>query len=280
MIFYIIKLISFSTILGTLILNYNNECGGLYKDIKHKNILLVPTTFRSLRELSYQPIINHKRENNELREYNKNNETNYKKIKYRNDDVETKQNISEVTEKDNSATINLQKCRKRIYYNENEEKSNKSSRSLKYLEMQRKLYNNFYIKPEMDFQNFSDKTNNKNDKSCECTNNMKSYNHLSSLNKVHDKYLDNLKTCCVGGARACTLSSALTGISAAFIKALSTMVVTGTSHNSVASIGFIYCGIAALVLFLIAVVLIILYIWILNRRKNSWKYKYKKHLCT
>ncbi|ETW45079.1 hypothetical protein PFNF135_00408 [Plasmodium falciparum NF135/5.C10] len=280
MIFYIIKLISFSTILGTLILNYNNECGGLYKDIKHKNILLVPTTFRSLRELSYQPIINHKRENNELREYNKNNETNYKKIKYRNDDVETKQNISEVTEKDNSATINLQKCRKGIYYNENEEKSNKSSRSLKYLEMQRKLYNNFYIKPEMDFQNFSDKTNNKNDKSCECTNNMKSYNHLSSLNKVHDKYLDNLKTCCVGGARACALSSALTGISAAFIKALSTMVVTGTSHNSVASIGFIYCGIAALVLFLIAVVLIILYIWILNRRKNSWKYKYKKHLCT
>ncbi|SOS81722.1 PIR protein [Plasmodium sp.] len=39
------------------------------------------------------------------------------------------------------------------------------------------------------------------------------------------------------------------------------------------------CGIAALVLLILAVVLIILYIWLYRRRKNSWKHECKKHLC-
>ncbi|EUR49170.1 hypothetical protein PFBG_06121 [Plasmodium falciparum 7G8] len=38
-------------------------------------------------------------------------------------------------------------------------------------------------------------------------------------------------------------------------------------------------GMAALVLFILAVVLIILYIWLYRRRKNSWKHECKKHLC-
>ncbi|ETW33053.1 hypothetical protein PFTANZ_06221 [Plasmodium falciparum Tanzania (2000708)] len=38
-------------------------------------------------------------------------------------------------------------------------------------------------------------------------------------------------------------------------------------------------GIAALVLLILAVVLIILYIWLYRRRKNSWKHECKKHLC-
>ncbi|CDO62037.1 stevor, partial [Plasmodium reichenowi] len=38
-------------------------------------------------------------------------------------------------------------------------------------------------------------------------------------------------------------------------------------------------GIAALVLLILAVVLIILYIWLYKRRKNSWKHECKKHLC-
>ncbi|SPJ11729.1 stevor PIR protein,putative [Plasmodium sp. DRC-Itaito] len=38
-------------------------------------------------------------------------------------------------------------------------------------------------------------------------------------------------------------------------------------------------GIAALVLLVLAVVLIILYIWLYRRRKNSWKHECKKHLC-
>ncbi|KOB85596.1 hypothetical protein PFDG_01036 [Plasmodium falciparum Dd2] len=42
---------------------------------------------------------------------------------------------------------------------------------------------------------------------------------------------------------------------------------------------FYPCGIAALVLLILAVVLIILYIWLYRRRKNSWKHECKKHLC-
>ncbi|SPJ08111.1 stevor PIR protein, putative [Plasmodium sp. DRC-Itaito] len=38
-------------------------------------------------------------------------------------------------------------------------------------------------------------------------------------------------------------------------------------------------GIAALVVLILAVVLIILYIWLYRRRKNSWKHECKKHLC-
>ncbi|ETW38005.1 hypothetical protein PFTANZ_01298 [Plasmodium falciparum Tanzania (2000708)] len=40
---------------------------------------------------------------------------------------------------------------------------------------------------------------------------MKIYNHLSSSNKVHDNYLDNLKTGCSEVLGTCTLSSVVTG---------------------------------------------------------------------
>ncbi|EUT90395.1 hypothetical protein PFAG_01206 [Plasmodium falciparum Santa Lucia] len=50
-----------------------------------------------------------------------------------------------------------------------------------------------------------------NDKSCECANKKKIYNHLSSSNKVHDNYLDNLKTGCSEVLGTCTLSSVVTG---------------------------------------------------------------------
>ncbi|SPJ13132.1 PIR protein [Plasmodium sp. DRC-Itaito] len=49
---------------------------------------------------------------------------------------------------------------------------------------------------------------------------------------------------------------------------------------STAPMGAFYpCGIAALVLLILAVVLIILYIWLYRRRKNSLKHQCKKHLC-
>ncbi|CDO61776.1 stevor [Plasmodium reichenowi] len=38
-------------------------------------------------------------------------------------------------------------------------------------------------------------------------------------------------------------------------------------------------GIVALVLLILAVILIIFYIWLYRRRKNSWKHECKKHLC-
>ncbi|CDO61560.1 stevor [Plasmodium reichenowi] len=46
-----------------------------------------------------------------------------------------------------------------------------------------------------------------------------------------------------------------------------------------ASTIFTGCGIAALVLLILAVMLIILYMWLYRRRKNSLKHECKKHLC-
>ncbi|SOV11120.1 stevor PIR protein, putative [Plasmodium sp. gorilla clade G2] len=217
MISYKFKLIIFSIILGALSLIYNvrntleNHCDGLYKNINYKNTLLVPTKFRSLGELLYEPKTNHKHENNKLREYRNTNETNYMKKKYPKNHTKTKQNIPEVTQKENTLATNLKKYRKEIYGKENETQTNRSSRSLKYLEMQRKLYNNFYVKPETDFVHISDKSNAKNDKFCECPNKMKSFKKSSSSNKINDKYLYKLKTGCVGGVGVCALSSTAIG---------------------------------------------------------------------
>ncbi|ETW33058.1 hypothetical protein PFTANZ_06226 [Plasmodium falciparum Tanzania (2000708)] len=134
--------------------------------------------------------------------------------------------------------------------------------------MQRKLYNNFYAKPEIYFENFSDKTN---DKSCECSNNMKSYNQLSSSNKVHDKYLDNLKEGCVGAVNTCTFSSALVGNIGTTIK---------TSNTTVSvSIELFPYGLIIIALIAVTVTVIFLYVWLCNRHKNSWKHECKKHLC-
>ncbi|SOV80448.1 stevor PIR protein, putative [Plasmodium reichenowi] len=52
-----------------------------------------------------------------------------------------------------------------------------------------------------------------------------------------------------------------------------------TPAATTASAIFESCGIAALVLLILAVVLIILYIWLYKRRKNSWKHECKKPLC-
>ncbi|KOB89634.1 hypothetical protein PFDG_05182, partial [Plasmodium falciparum Dd2] len=49
-----------------------------------------------------------------------------------------------------------------------------------------KLYNNSYVEGELYLPNLSDKSN---DKSCECANKRKIYNHISSSNKVHENYL-------------------------------------------------------------------------------------------
>ncbi|ETW43491.1 hypothetical protein PFNF135_02404 [Plasmodium falciparum NF135/5.C10] len=140
------------------------------------------------------------------------NETKYKKNRYPNDDTKRKQKIPEVTEKENTGTTNLKQYRKGTYDNEKDSQSNIYSRSTKYLEIQRKLYNNFYVKPEMDFQYFSDKSNDKSNKCCECLNKKKSYDELSSSTKFHYNYLDNSKKVCAVDVCACFLSSAATGI--------------------------------------------------------------------
>ncbi|SPJ10430.1 PIR protein [Plasmodium sp. DRC-Itaito] len=73
-----------------------------------------------------------------------------------------------------------------------------------------------------------------------------------------------------------TMTSALQAASTCAGAAFKDLVtpVTGAAMGA-----FYPYGIAALVLLILAVVLIILYIWLYRRRKNSWKHECKKHLC-
>ncbi|SOS76184.1 stevor [Plasmodium sp. gorilla clade G1] len=332
MISYNFKLSIFSIILGTLTLIYNYDCDGLYTITKYKNIILLSTRFRSLAELSYESRTNHKHEYNLLDEDKTFNETKYKKNKYQKDEAKSKQKILHEIEKENNGTACSKKYKKETYGKEKEAKSNRSSRSLKYLEMQRKLYNNFYVKPELDFEEFSNK-------SCECSYKNKSYNILNSSNNEHNNYLDNLKKGCVGGVGVCTLCSAgvgnvplgvvfTAGTAAAKNVLTSALTPEAVSKLTGALVGvnlfskpsiessLTYGGLTLLngkmativasqaaaaatnaatraastafgayivpfiVPIIIAVVIIILYICLFQRRKNSLKHEWKKHLCT
>ncbi|SOV84243.1 PIR protein,putative [Plasmodium sp.] len=280
MISYNYKLIIFTIILGILSLINNSYYDRLYKNTKYKSVLLGSTNFRSLSELLHEPRANNIYECNQLTECGFTNEKKYKKNKYPIDDAKTKQKIPE---KVNTQTTNSKKYKKGKYNKEKEAKSNRSSRSIKYLEMQRKLYNNFYVKPEIYFEHLSHKSN---DKYCEYT------NTKISSRKGDDKYLDNLKTGCVGGAGMCTSSSTATGIAGNCFAAAANGVssLTGGAaakglagkiiKDSTLLAAYTPFGIAALVLILIVIVLMILYVWLRRRRKNSWKYECKKHLCT
>ncbi|ETW39344.1 hypothetical protein PFNF135_06278 [Plasmodium falciparum NF135/5.C10] len=127
--------------------------------------------------------------------------------------------------------------------------------------------------------------------------------------KGRDKYLKHLKHRCIGGICSCSVGSFLLTMSglyfakAAVLKYIAAspapynacastiniynMIaggsacvsdITGTAASAATAI-FEPCGIAALVLLILAVVLIILYIWLYRRRKNSYKHECKKHLC-
>ncbi|SOV78678.1 stevor PIR protein, putative [Plasmodium reichenowi] len=148
---------------------------------------------------------------------------------------------------------------------------------------------------------------------CECTdiNNAK-----LAKTKGRDKYLKHLKHRCIGGICSCSVGSLLLtyiGTIAAKVAAIASLGETSKdciysisilhmlTHESMssalkslgiaacssdlagatgtASAIFVPCGITALVLLILAVLLIILYIWLYRRRKNSWKHECKKHLC-
>ncbi|SCQ12718.1 stevor PIR protein,putative [Plasmodium sp.] len=202
MISCILKLILFSIILGQLTLIYNNNCYRLYKNTNNGNIALIRTNFRSLAELSHKLTTNYKYENKELKEYGNKNNKKYKKNKYPKNDAKSKQNVFEVPKKENTRTPNGKKYTKEKYNKEKEAKSNRSSRSIKYLKTQSKHYNNFYEKPEMNFEKFTDKSNNK---SRECKNKKKSSDNISSSSKDHDRKLVNLTTACVESTYMCTI---------------------------------------------------------------------------
>ncbi|ETW44905.1 hypothetical protein PFNF135_00680 [Plasmodium falciparum NF135/5.C10] len=141
---------------------------------------------------------------------------------------------------------------------------------------------------------------------CECTD----INGVKlAKTKGRDKYLKHLKGRCTRGIYFCSVGSAILtmiGLGAAKTAALNYVATTPAPFNACASSINIYnmiaggstcspdligtaaasasaifepCGIAALVLLILAVVLIILYIWLYRRRKNSWKHECKKHLC-
>lgn len=129
--------------------------------------------------------------------------------------------------------------------------------------MQRKFYNNFYLKADMDFQNFSDKSN---DKFCEWKNKKKICNQLSTSNKIYDNYLDNSKERFIVGGGVCALSSTITKISG------------NSAAATASSTAFFYYGIAIVILIAVTFIIIYLFLWLRERRKNSLKHEYKKHL--
>ncbi|SOS80094.1 PIR protein, putative [Plasmodium sp. gorilla clade G1] len=171
------------------------------------------------------------------------------------------------------------------------------------------------------YTNENHKSNDKNDKSCECVN-KKLSDILPSTNEVHDKYLDNLKTGFVGGLGMCALSSALvvkygiaaaasaakgflgsfisslgiestklinilnginffssTSMHAAFPSAGFTSYESGTAASLAISTFYPY-AMAIIAIIAVTIIVILLYVWLRKRRKNSWKHECKKHLCT
>ncbi|ETW26863.1 hypothetical protein PFFCH_05714 [Plasmodium falciparum FCH/4] len=141
---------------------------------------------------------------------------------------------------------------------------------------------------------------------CECTdiNNIK-----LGKTKGRDKYLKHLKGRCTRGICVCSVGSVfltLIGLAATKAAIMKFVASSPPSYNALSSsvniinmfignsawgadvVGTVPTlamnalqpyGIAALVLLILAVVLIILYIWLYRRRKNSWKHECKKHLC-
>ncbi|SOV74950.1 PIR protein,putative [Plasmodium sp. gorilla clade G3] len=285
MISYNIKFIFFSIILGIITLIYNNDCDTWYNNTKNNNMVFLTTNFRSLGELSCELTSNHIHDSNLLREYGLANEEKYTKNKYSKDDTKRKHKISKVIEKEYTVITNLNKDKKVIYDKHKDTPSNISSSSIKYLEMQRKLYNNFYAKPGTDFKNFSDKSNNK---SCECENKTK------SSSKCYGKYIGYLEKGCSRGAGVCAVSAAATANSGCAVGTVAALEATGISTGMAGAsklTGFAALSaltkafssaakvaegaalaasqpyaIGALVLILIAVVLIILYIWLCRKR--------------
>ncbi|SOV20268.1 stevor PIR protein, putative [Plasmodium gaboni] len=156
MLFYSIRLVIFSIILGTLTLIYSNDSDVLYKNINYENIVLGPINYRSLAEYSHEHRTNQKHRNSELREYQKTKEEQYKKNKYPNDDAKTKQQIPQGTENENTRISNKMSSKKEVYNNAKGENSNMSPRRLRYLEIQRKLYNGIDEIQKRERQYYSD----------------------------------------------------------------------------------------------------------------------------
>ncbi|CDO61677.1 stevor [Plasmodium reichenowi] len=163
------------------------------------------------------------------------------------------------------------------------------------------------------YTNDDDKSNKS---SCECTD---INNTDLTKRKGKDKYLKHLKHRCIGGICSCSVGSALlTYIGLAFAKSvalakfahsaetcasymtifnmfnagnLNTAIQAGggvclhafhdivSPATTAATAAIFPYSIAIYVLIAITVLLIILYIWLYRRRKNSWKHECKKHLC-
>ncbi|SOV83749.1 PIR protein [Plasmodium reichenowi] len=144
---------------------------------------------------------------------------------------------------------------------------------------------------------------------CECTD---INNGKLAKRKGRDKYLKHLKHRCTRAICVCSVGSAfLTMLGFVLAKAAAITFLGDTSKKCISAISIFHmfssestlaavtscstdltgtflgyvsaifepCGIAALVLLILAVILIILYIWLYRRRKNSYKHECKKHLC-
>ncbi|EUT91239.1 hypothetical protein PFAG_00837 [Plasmodium falciparum Santa Lucia] len=189
----------FPFLFNTFLLSQNVNCQNnlrnksLINNYTQRNIL----KSRCLAEIE-RPLNPHYQNDPELKKIiDQLNEEAMKKYQQSND---TYKQLHELLEK------NETKSRSR---NSEQEMSKIEKELLKIYEKMSGDENHIMQKSDM-YTNENHKSNDKNDKSCECIN-KNSTDKLSSTNKVHDNYLDNLKTGFVGGLVVCALSSALVG---------------------------------------------------------------------
>ncbi|SOV83883.1 stevor PIR protein, putative [Plasmodium reichenowi] len=268
---YYLKILLFNFLINILVLPHNENC-----EISHYNIILITknaqeTIIKSRLLAQTQNHNPHYHNDPELKEMiDKLNEEAIKKYQQTHDPYKQ---LKEVVEKNGTKPVGvhvaepMSTIEKDLFKTYEEMFGNKNHFMLK---------SSIYI--------------NQDDKYCECANKNKSYNLLTSSNKVHDIYLDNLKDGCVGGAGICTFSSAATGFSGVVAGAASIETVSKTPvvfwlptqslKISFLTSNFLPYGIAIAVLIAVTIIVILLYVYLRNRRKHSWKHECKKHLCT
>ncbi|CDO61667.1 stevor [Plasmodium reichenowi] len=291
---YYVKMLIFIFLISTLVLPYNENCENSHYNRSSIQNNTQETTIKSrllAQTKSHNP---HYHNDPELKEIiDKLNEEAIKKYQQTHDPYEQ---LKELVEKDGTRTVG----------GYGTEPMTTTQKDL--FETYEEIFGegNHMLKSGM-YTNDDDKSDDSS--LCDCTdiNNAK-----LAKRKGRDMYLKHLKHRCIGGICSCSVSSALLTwigvyatkaavinflqhgsekcISAVTIfqmldgpsmTAASTACVsdiTGTAASYASSI-FVPCGITALVLLILAVVLIILYIWLYRRRKNSWKHECKKHLC-
>ncbi|ETW14965.1 hypothetical protein PFFVO_06120 [Plasmodium falciparum Vietnam Oak-Knoll (FVO)] len=297
---YYLKMLLFNILINTLVLPHYENYQNNHYNIRHIQINKQRTTIKS-RLLAQTQIHNpHYHNDPELKEIiDKINEEAIKKYQQTHDPYKQ---LKDVVEKNGT---------KPVGGNDAEPMSAIEKKLLATYEEKFGEKSHIMLKSGM---NPNDDDRSDGSSSCECSD---INNAELAKTKGRDRYLKHLKHRCIHGIGFCSIGSTLLtliGLALAKKAAFDVLNVTvGTlsfkecassitiysmlnsesmiagsavcaadltvpAATSAATI-FLPCGITALVLLILAVVLIILYIWLYRRRKNSWKHECKKHLC-